>query len=134
MRLGNRGNWSLLGLLVAAAIVVIAAAYLYVGKGGVTTVSSDSKLLDKSSKKQTVVGKSLDTAKATDCRQRLDQIRKGIQIFRDQSTSGTPENPKSFKDIGLGVSTDFYQCPMSNQPYTYDSATGTVKCSTHPNF
>jgi flagellin-like protein len=134
MKLNNRGNWSLLGLLVAVAIVVIAAAYLYGGRGGVVTVDSNSKLLDKASKKQTTLGKAMDTAKAADCRQRLIQIRSAIQMYRDQSTDATPENPKSFKDMGLGVSTDFYQCPMSGQLYTYDPATGTVKCPTHPTF
>lgn len=132
MKLNNRGNWSLIGLLAAVAIIVVLAA-LYFGKGGgVTTVKSDSPLLDKSSTKQTVVGKSIDTAKAAECRERLDQIRKGIETYK--ATSGTEANPPTFKDIGLGVSTTYFQCPVSNQPYAYDPATGTVKCPTHANY
>jgi len=132
MRLDNRGNWSLIGLLAAVAIVAIVAG-LYFGKGGgITTVKSDSPLLDKSSKKQTVVGRSLDTAKAAECRQRLDQIRKGIETCK--ATNATEANPASFKDIGLGVSTSYFQCPVSNQPYTYDAATGKVTCPTHPDY
>jgi len=132
MRLGNRGNWSLIGVLAAAAIVAIAAVYYFGGSSGVTTVKSDSPLLDKSSTKQTVVGRSIETAKAAECRQRLDQIKKGIETFK--ATNGTEANPASFKDIGLGVSTSYFQCPVSNQPYAYDAATGKVTCPTHPAF
>lgn len=129
MRLGNRGNWTLIGLLAAAAIAAV-LVYVLVG-GGTTTVKSDSELLDKSSTKQTVVGQSLDTAKAAQCRQQLDQIRKGIETYK--TTSASEGNPATFKDIGLGVSNTYYQCPVSNQPYSYDPATGKVTCPTHPN-
>ena len=132
MTLNNRGNWSLIGLLAAVAIIAILAAYYYAGSGGVATVRSDSKLLDKSSKKKTIVGKLLDTAKAEVCREQLDQIRKGIVNYK--AMNGTEENPKTFKDIGLGVSTTYFRCPVSNQPYSYDPATGKVTCPTHPDY
>ncbi len=61
MKLGNRGNLSLIGLLAAVAIIAIVAAFYFGKSGGVATVKSDSPLLDKSSQKQTLVGKSLDT-------------------------------------------------------------------------
>lgn len=131
-KLGNRGSWSLIGLLVVVVIVVVAAAYMF-GKGpGLTTVKGNSQLLDSKSKKQTVMGKSLDTARASVCLQQLGQIREGIQTYK--ATEGTEANPKTLKDIGLSVGQEFYKCPVSQQPYTYDPASGTVKCPTHTQF
>lgn len=130
MRLTNRGNWSLIGLLAAAAIVVVLAAFYFGAGGGPTSVKSDSDYLDKSSTKKTTVGKSIDTAKAEVCRQQLDQIRKGIISYK--AMSGAEDNPPTLKDIGLGVSTAYFYCPVSDQAYTYDRASGAVRCPTHP--
>ncbi len=129
MRLNRRGNWTLIGLLVVAAIVVGAVAYYYAG-GSVGTVKQDSPLLDQGSSKQTVVGKSIDTGKAEVCRQQLDQIRKAIETYK--ATGVSDQNPASLQDLQLGVSNTFFQCPVSGQPYTYDPAAGTVTCPTHP--
>ena len=132
MKFNNRGNWSLIGLLVTAAIIVIAAGVYFGGGAGLTSVKKDSKYLDKTSKKQTVVGQSLDTAKGEVCRQQLDQIRKGIEAYK--AANATEDNPQTFKDIGLGVSNEYFQCPVSKQPYTYDPATGQANCPNHTNF
>ena len=133
MRLNNRGNWSLIGILVAVAIVVILAA-IYLGGNNMTTVKEDSSLLDKSSDKQTVVGKSIDTAKGADCRERLNQIRTGIATYK--ASQGSEENPAALKDLQMGVSADYFQCPVSGQAFNYDSATGQVQCQYqgHTNF
>lgn len=111
-------------------MVILAAVYL--GGGEMTTVGGDSELLDKSSDKQTVVGKSLDTAKSTACREQLNQIRLGIVNYKATSTADS--NPPSLKDIGLGVSAGYFQCPVSGQPYVYDPGAGTVRCPTHPDY
>jgi len=132
MKLSNRGSWSLIGLLVVVVIIVVAAAYMFGGMGGPSTVKSNSPLLDSKSQKQTIVGKSIDTGKASVCRQQLGQIRQGIQAYK--ASEGTESNPRTLKDIGLSVGQEFYQCPVSNQPYTYDPAAGTVKCPTHNQF
>ena len=132
MKLNNRGNWSLIGMLVAVAIVVAGAA-VYFG-GNMTTVKKDSSLLDKSSTKQTVVGRAMDTAKGADCRERLNQIRTGIATYK--ASQGSEDNPPTFKDMQMGVSADYFQCPVSNQAYKYDPAVGTVQCQYpgHANF
>lgn len=131
MKLNDRGSWSLIGLLVVVVIIVVAGVYLF-GKMGPSTVKNNSPLLDSKSKKETVVGKSIDTAKASACQQQLIQIRQGIQAYK--ASEGTEANPKSLKDLQLGVRPDFFQCPMTNQPYTYDPATGAVKCPTHSTY
>lgn len=128
----NRGSWTLIGLLVVAAIIFIVLAITF-GKSGLpTTAGKNTDLLDKGSKKQTIVGQSLDTAKAVDCQERLRQIRLGIYQYK--TTSADDENPPTLKDIGLGVSADYFQCPVSNQQYQYDQATGVVRCPTHTDF
>ena len=113
-------------------IVGVLAAMFFSGRGGVGTVKSDSKLLDSKSTKQTTVGKALDTGKSADCRQRLSQIRMGITNYK--TTSGSETNPPSLKDLDLGVSSTYFQCPVSGQAYQYDPATGTVRCPTHTNY
>jgi type II secretory pathway pseudopilin PulG len=123
MKMNNRGSWSLIGLLAAVAIVCIAAAWMFTG-GKLSTVSKDSSLVDQSSTKQTVYGKAMDKAKGEDCRQRLNQVRTAIQNQKAMST--TEGNPKSLSELGLG--SGYLNCPVSNQPYIYDPATGTVKC------
>ncbi len=132
MKLNNRGNWTLIGLLAAVAIVAVLGYVLY-GSGGLGTVKKDSGLLDKGSQKKTVVGQAMDTGKSVDCRQRLSQIRSGIQMYKTGSTDGNT-NPPTLKDAVSGVSTSYFYCPVSNKPYTYDPATGRVQCPTHPDF
>lgn len=133
IKLNNRGNWSLIALLAAVAIVIIVAAMIF-GKNGTgpSSVKANSPLLDPHSKKQTIVGKAIDTSKASVCREQLVQIRQGIQAWK--ATEATEANPPNLKAIGLSVGQEFYRCPMTNQPYTYDPATGAVKCPTHTNF
>lgn len=132
MKLNNRGNWSLIGMLMAAAIIGV-VIYLYMGQGtGPSTVKSSSNLVDQSSKKKTVYGKAMDTGKAVDCQQRLRQIRTAIEMSKTTSEA----NPPTLKDAGLNVRPDYFKCPVSNQDYTYDPATGIVKCPNpgHANF
>lgn len=135
MKLNNRGNWTLIGLLVTLVVVIVGAALL-MGKmpaGGPSTVTKkNGSVLDSKSQKKTVFGKAIDTGKATDCKERLNQIRLGILAYK---TTGTDDrNPASFKDIGLSVGMDYFQCPMALKPYTYDPATGVVKCPVHTDF
>jgi hypothetical protein len=87
-----------------------------------------------SSGSQSIVGQSLDSGKSSQCRSQLSQIRQGIETYK--TTAGTDENPPTLADINLGVSADFYKCPVSGQPYTYDPASGLVKCTTprHGNY
>ena len=130
MRLNNRGNWSLIGLLVVVVIVGVVAAVYLGGRDSTTTVANREDLLDPESAKQTTVGRSMDTAKAVDCRERLRQIRLGIDNYRLSSEANAP----SLKDAGLGVSTDYFYCPVSGKPYSYAPAGGQVACPTHASY
>ncbi len=128
MKLNNRGNLSLIGLLVTVVILGVVLYFYFGGSGGgqVSTVKSDSKMLDKSSKKKTVFGKAIDTSKGVDCEQRLRQIRAAIETYKVSSERGAP--PPTLKDAGLSVMPDYFDCPVSKQAYIYDPATGTIRC------
>ncbi|MFQ3549158.1 MAG: hypothetical protein SNJ70_05355 [Armatimonadota bacterium] len=125
---GNKGSASLIGILVVAVIIIIGAVFVING-GFLSSTDKDSELLDKSSQKQTVVGKSMDTAKATECRNNLKQIRTAIEM--EKTTNETL--PKSLQNLKMGVSADFFKCPVSGKDYIYNPSTGEVKCPTHPN-
>jgi hypothetical protein len=87
-------------------------------------VREDSELVDQSSEKQTVYGKAMDKAKGTDCQERLRQIRAGIANYEITNEA----KPPTMKDIGLGVSTDYFNCPVNGRAYNYDPNTGVVSC------
>ena len=130
--LNNRGNWTLISMLVVVAIIAI-AGYVIIN-GNLSSVDKNSDLVDKESLKKTTYGKSIEKAQGEDCRQRLNQIRTGIQSYKAMSAS--EDNPPTLKDIGMGVSNTYFYCPVSEEAYQYDPASGTVKCphSAHSNF
>jgi hypothetical protein len=76
-----------------------------------------------SGQSRTVVGASLDQAKATACKSNLDQIRTLVKYAQAQ---GEPL-PASIRDMRLGSAAC---CPVSQQLYQYDPNTGTAKCLT----
>lgn len=131
MKRNNRGSWSLVGLLVVAAIIVVVVAVKFAG-GPMTTADKDKSLLDKASTKKTTVGRAIDTGKSVECREQLRQIRVGIDMYKQTSTSGGP--PPTLKEAVPSVSSAYFQCPVTGQAYTYDPATGTVTCPSHPTF
>ncbi len=121
---------TLVGLLVVA--VIIGVVFVMMWGGGPSTVGEDSELLDSPSDKKTVPGRAIDKAKSVDCQQRLKQMRAGIDMYRVSSPNKS--NPPTLKDGVPGVSTYYFQCPVSDQAYAYDPATGRVQCPTHTAF
>ncbi len=120
----NRGNWTLIGLLVGVAIVVVAMAVMWGSGGRFTTAGKAGEDLATQSDKTTVIGQSMDAAKGSQCRQQLGQIRQSIEVYK----TSNDENPATLNDLGLPASADFFACPTSKMPYVYDPATATVRC------
>lgn len=117
----TRGN-SLVGMLVALAILVMLGlvfAFGGFGQAGKVQERADGK-------GETLIGRSALRAQDTKCLSNLGQVRQGIQIATDPVDD---VRPQSLADTRLGA--QFYQCPIGKEPYTYDAATGTVKCP-HP--
>lgn len=111
---------------MVVAIIGVAIYFMFGKGGGISSVKSDSQLVDQASKKQTIYGKSIDTAKGTDCQERLNQIRLGINAFKISDPNGA--NPPTLKDAVPSVAPDYFKCPVSNQAYIYDPAAGAARC------
>lgn len=114
----SRGN-SLVGLLVAVVIVILAVLYFTTGGkflGGKVAERPDGK-------GETLIGRSMYAAKDDACISNLKQVRMGVDIASDP-VDGT--KPASLQETKLGG--QFYVCPVGNEPYDYDPATGKVHC------
>lgn len=113
------GN-SLIGLLVAVFIVILASVFFVTGGkflGGESKERADGK-------GKTLIGKSLYAAKDDVCISNLNQVRQGISIATDPVENTFPQ---TIEETRLG--TQFYSCPVGKEPYEYDPTTGTVKCT-----
>ncbi|MEN6371969.1 MAG: hypothetical protein ABFD64_08140 [Armatimonadota bacterium] len=120
----ERGNWTLVGLLVAVAIgfVLVFCVLLPRVQQGTGDKAKREGLINPK-QGQTVVGASMDKGKETQCMSNLRQIRMTIE---SDKASGE-QLPATIQDMGLG---SVGVCPVSNQPYQYDPNAGTVKCTT----
>jgi hypothetical protein len=116
-RRSERGSFTLIGLLVVIVIIgIMFAMYFGGGGGGPAGPGGGSPA--------TTLGGAKQRAGDTVCRNNLSQLRAAIGIAA--GTSG--ENPRSLDGLQAGVSVS---CPVGDEPYEYDPATGKVKC-VHP--
>ena len=117
----NRGS-SLIGMLVAAAIVMILIIIFvkvapdFLGAGG-------SPRKDKVG--HTIIGTSKARAEDAVCMTDLRQVRDAIEMAK--TTEGQP--PTTLSELKLPK--EFGYCPIGQEPYVYDPKTGTVRC-VHP--
>ena len=117
---GERGSWSLIGLL-AALVIGLLLVIMFVGPG----------LKDSGGKSR--AGQAMDKAKEVECQSNLQQIRYAIQIYH----SNREAFPGSISQIEVGTNDpSFFKCPIGREDYTYDSQTGTIHCphSGHEDF
>jgi hypothetical protein len=118
----NRGNWTLIGLLVAVAVGLIIMFTVLLPRIMPGEQARQAGLVQPKPG-QTVLGASLDKGKETQCMSNLRQIR---MMLNAQSQSGE-QLPATLQDMKLGSAG---VCPVSGQPYQYDATTGQVKCTT----
>lgn len=114
----NAGN-SLIGLLVAVFILILASVFFITGGkflGGETKERADGK-------GTTLIGKSIYAGKDTVCISNLGQVRQGITIATDPVDNTLPS---TIEETRLGA--QFYKCPVGDEPYEYDPTTGVVRC------
>jgi hypothetical protein len=116
---GQRGFFTLIGLLLALVIIVILLSMygLPGGTGGPGGTGSSGDAV-------TIVGGTKNRAQDTVCRNNLAQLRAAIGI--QVGTTGV--NPPSLDGLNAGVD---LACPGSGEPYEYDPSTGQVHC-VHP--
>lgn len=136
----ERGNWSLVGLLVALAVGFLIYFTVLMPKMD-SGKKAEQEGLIKPKGNQTVVGASMDKAKETSCSSNLRQVRMLVdQAYTqagqypssleslERSERDSPKEmgtPKPVAEILADIS-----CPASGQPYNYDPSKGTVSCST----
>jgi hypothetical protein len=122
--MNRRGN-ALAGLLVVAAIILLATVAFLVGprlfSGSSAPASPRADGLGT-----TVVGQVKYAAKDDVCRSNLGQARLAVQVAQ---TSGEDSLPPSLNDLRLPA--QFQACPIGKEPYLYDPTAGTVACP-HP--
>lgn len=122
----ERGNWSLIGLLVAVAIGMVVFYVVLMPKLNTTSERAQKEGLVTVKKDQTIYGASLDKAKETECSSNLGQIRTMVTSAKAENESGQP--PKSLAEMkGLQ---SIESCPVTKQPYSYNPTTGEVHCTT----
>lgn len=114
----DAGNWSLLGIVVALAIVCVLAATYFMKPGG--SARPDGK-------GTTTVGAVLYSAKDTTCKHNLSQIRQIIGIEVETSGDSEPTYPASLDEV-RGVGGEMKKCPVGKEPYGYEPTTGKVSC------
>lgn len=116
--MGVRFGFTMIGLVVALAIIAILAGVVYglVGSGGTGQ-----------GEKKSIPARAIEKAESVECQSNLNQPRQAVSM---QTMSGEPA-PKSLEELNLG---SISKCPVSGQPYGYDPATGRVWCREHPKY
>ncbi len=119
---GKRLGGGLVGMLVAAAIVLVAVVVFTTDPfhfSGAAPARADGK-------GTTVMGASIYKAKDATCQSNLQQLRMSLQANADPSEGAFPQ---SLEETRLGP--EFLKCPVGGEPYVYDPQTGQVHCP-HP--
>jgi len=119
-RVGRRGSWTLIELLVAVVILVALAAWL------LPRYLTSSK----NAAGQTIQAP-IQRAQGVDCANNLRQIRLAITMAQ-QTDEHFPASLNELLTNGSGLSRQMLVCPDSKMPYVYDSATGRVSCPFPP--
>jgi len=125
----SEAGWvTLIELMVVTAIILI-VIYLMYGQGSSRRMAGPAgdDLTNPSGAAQTTPGVALERARGVECQQNLQGLRQEISAYRIDS-----EQPPASLDELRGAKT----CPVSGNPYVYDPATGTVRCTTpgHENY
>jgi|CXWL01.1.fsa_nt_gi Tfp pilus assembly protein FimT len=117
-QLGN----TLIGLLVAIAIIAILAVVYLKPNGGVST--------RKDGKGITTVGASMMKAKDTACKSNLIQVRQLIYVQVETNGDDQANRPTSIEQVS-GLPASMRNCPIGSEPYELDAQTLKAKCP-HP--
>ncbi|MBX3095940.1 MAG: hypothetical protein KF812_03685 [Fimbriimonadaceae bacterium] len=107
---------------VLIVMVIIVVGVIVWSNGGLPGMGGTSKPR-ADGVGETVVGRSMAAAKDDKCISNLKQVRMAISMQTDPVDE---IHPTSLTELKLG--SDFEKCPLGGEPYTYDPATGTVKC------
>lgn len=119
----QRGNTLVATLVVVAIILVLVVVFMKPNIGGLTAPTTPPR---KDNKGKTTLGLAKADAQDEVCKANLGQVRQSIQVAE---ASDSDAHPASLDELRLPASVT--HCPIGNEAYTYDSASGTVHCP-HP--
>ena len=120
-RVGRRGSWTLIELLVAMVILVALATWL------LPRYLTSSK----NAAGQTTIQAPIERAHGVDCANNLQQIRYAITMAQ-QTDEHFPASLNELLTNGSGLSRQMLVCPDSKMPYVNDPTTGRVSCPYPP--
>ncbi|MEQ1823899.1 MAG: hypothetical protein ABL949_15435 [Fimbriimonadaceae bacterium] len=114
----RRGQTLAATLICLVIMGMLVMVFMYGSTGG--------KSSRKDGKGTTLPGLAMYKARDEACKSNLSQTRSSLEIAR---ANAGDEPPTSLSDTRLAP--EFLRCPIGKEPYTYDPATGEVKCA-HP--
>jgi hypothetical protein len=115
-----------LAMVLAAAVVLVVAAFLWGQKERRTTTGPEPQ-------PQTIPGQAVQKGHDVECMSNLRSIRQAIEMSKI-TDERLPSNLQELSSAG--ITADMTRCPVSGQPYRYDPASGNVWCTTpgHQNY
>ena len=117
------GN-SLVGILVAFLVVVLAVVFFVTGGMGTIKNEEGEEYKRADGLGNTTLGRARYAAEDAACKTQLGQVRGLVSLASDPVDDTFPGE---LNDVG-GLPNGYDKCPIGSEPYTYDAATGEVKC------
>jgi hypothetical protein len=114
----------LIGVLVAFAVLVAGAAFFATGGFGTIKNEEGEEYSRPDGLGKTTLGRARYAAEDSVCRQRLGQVRGLISLAADPVEETFPESLQQVSGLPQG----YDKCPVGDEPYEYDDATGVVSC------
>lgn len=115
--------------LVIVAVIILAGVALYVSMNRDAARQAEDLKRDTTSAgteaPRSVPGMAIRRAKTFECQSNLRQLRMLIMTAKSENEDGAA--PASLTT--LAGAEEIRTCPVSGQEYTYDPATGEVKCT-----
>jgi hypothetical protein len=123
----SQGGFVTLIELLVVAVIIFLLAYVFLKGGGPASRQVEEELGPaRPGGPTTVPGRSIEAARAVDCKSNLRQIRTALQMFMME----TDKPPASLRELaGYNVSPKMTRCPVTGDPYHYDPQTGKVNCT-----
>ncbi|UCH33270.1 MAG: hypothetical protein JSV65_11885 [Armatimonadota bacterium] len=117
----SEAGWATLIELLVVTVIILIVIYMLYGRPTAPS-GAGTEVDDLATQARTRPGAALEQARAVECQQNLRGLRQEIAAYRMDAE----QPPGSLAEIRGGAKA----CSVSGNPYAYDPATGTVRCTT----